>query len=74
MKDNELRDLYYMMKSKQCLISANDMCSPNHKMIEQGNQKHILEDDIKSRLAKTSSLESDNEQDEVSSFIFLNYT
>ncbi|CAO3649502.1 unnamed protein product [Mucor hiemalis] len=72
MKDKELDNLYYMMKSRKRL--TNEVCSTNDGTIEQRHQVHILEGEIKSKSLEKNWLESDNEQNEVSSFIFLNYT
>lgn len=74
MKDKELNDLSYKMKSEKG--STNTDNSRESKKVEQDlrNQLYTLEEDIKSKSLEMRWLESDSEQNEVSSFIFLNYT
>lgn len=74
MKDKELNDLSYKMKSKKGSINTDN--SRESKKVEQDlrNQLYTLEEDIKSKSLEMRWLESDSEQNEVSSFIFLNYT
>lgn len=72
MKDKELNDLSYRMKSKK----GSAETSRESKKLEQDlrNQLYTLEEDIKSKSLEMRWLESDSEQNEVSSFILLNYT
>lgn len=69
MKDKELNDLSYKMKCKKGSRTES-------KKIEQElrNQLYTLEEDIKSKSLEMRWLETDSEQNEVSSFVLLNYT
>lgn len=73
MKDMELNDLSYRMKSKK---GSTTETSRESKKLEQDlrNQLYTLEEDIKSKSLEMRWLETDSEQNEVSSFILLNYT
>jgi hypothetical protein len=82
MKDRELEDLSYGIKSRNGSLSVDlsdsfsTRASEESKAVESELRKqlHTLEEDVKSKSLEMRWLESDSEQNEVSSFIFLNYT
>jgi hypothetical protein len=67
MKDKELKDLSFKLKTTNGSLSSQ---------VEQElrTQLQTLEEDMKSKAMEMRWLESDSEHNEVSSFIFLNYT
>jgi succinate dehydrogenase flavin-adding protein (antitoxin of CptAB toxin-antitoxin module) len=67
MKDKELKDLSFKLKTTNGSLSTE---------VEQElrAQLQTLEQDMKSKSLEMRWLESDSEQNEVSSFIYLNYT
>lgn len=83
MKDKELDDLSYGIKSRNGSLSTDlsgsyrtSNGSEENGAIESELRKQLqnLEEDVKSKSLEMRWLESDSEQNEVSSFIFLNYT
>lgn len=72
MKDSELNDLSYRIKLKKDKTSKK---LENEKMeVELRNQLYSLEENMKSKSLEMRWLETDSEQNEVDSFIYLNYT
>lgn len=72
MKDSELNDLSYRIKLKKDKTSKK---LENEKMeVELRNQLNSLEENMKSKSLEMRWLETDSEQNEVDSFIYLNYT
>lgn len=66
-KDKELKDLSYKLRTTNGSLS-------NQVEQELRAQLQTMEEDIKSKSLEMRWLESDSEQNEVSSFIILNYT
>lgn len=73
MKDKEFNDLLYQNKSRNgsSPIKRN---GENEIERESRNQLYTLEENAKSKSKEMSWLEYDKEYNEVSSFVFLNYT
>lgn len=65
MKDTELNDLCYGIKTKSM---------KKEQEVDLKHQLNTLEQNIQSKSLEMRWLETDSEENEVSSFIYLNYT
>lgn len=74
MKDKELNDLVYQIKSRNGSLPIAASLGENNVEQEQQKRLHKLEENLKSKSLEMRWLESDSEQNEVSAFFYLNYT